>query len=41
MVIEDVIPHSPHATIFPTRDMSMDEFKKLFNLIHWLYGGKK
>ncbi|PIT61201.1 RHS repeat domain-containing protein [Snodgrassella alvi] len=42
---KDVIHDSPHAsghaTIFPTRDMSMDEFKKLFNSIPWEYGGKK
>ncbi|TYW74520.1 hypothetical protein FCG29_024095, partial [Escherichia coli] len=41
----DVIPGSPHAaghaTIYPTRDMSMTEFQRLFDSIPWEYGGKK
>ncbi|RYC39743.1 RHS repeat-associated core domain-containing protein [Pectobacterium zantedeschiae] len=41
---KDVIPGSPHAaghaTIYPTRDMSMTEFQNLFDSIHWQYGGK-
>ncbi|MBI0431963.1 hypothetical protein [Pectobacterium parmentieri] len=41
---KDVIPDSPHAaghaTIYPTRDMSMTEFQNLFDSIHWQYGGK-
>lgn len=42
----DVFPDSPHArghyTIYPTREMTVDEFNDLFeNKIEWTYGGKK
>ncbi|RKH68732.1 RHS repeat-associated core domain-containing protein [Corallococcus aberystwythensis] len=41
----DVLPGSPHPpthfTIFPTRDMSADEFSKLFSELPWEYVGKK
>ncbi|WP_370577459.1 RHS repeat-associated core domain-containing protein [Snodgrassella alvi] len=30
-----------HATIYPTRDMSMDEFKELFDSLPWKHGGNK
>ena len=34
--------HGPgHATIYPTRDMSIDEFKELFDSLPWTYAGKK
>ena len=41
----DVITGSPrargHATIYPTRDMSIDEFKELFDSLPWKYVGYK
>ena len=41
----DVITNSPrargHATIYPTRDMSIDEFKELFDSLPWEYVGYK
>ena len=30
-----------HATIYPTRDMLMDEFKELFDSLPWKHGGNK
>lgn len=42
---KDVIPNSPHGkghhTIFPTIDMTVDEFNSLFQSLPWQYGGKK
>lgn len=28
-----------HGTIFPTRDMTVDEFNTLYNSLLWFYGG--
>ena len=30
-----------HVTIYPTRDMLMDEFKELFDSLPWKHGGNK
>ena len=41
----DVFTGSPrgpgHATVYPTRDMSIDEFQDLFNSLPWKRAGKK
>ncbi len=41
----DVIPNSPHPpthhTIYPTKNMTLEEFTGLFNSLPWQYGGKK
>ena len=41
----DVVPNSPHGvghhTIFPTREMTVNEFNELFKSLPWQYGGKK
>lgn len=29
-----------HHTIYPTRDMSFDEFSRLYQSLPWQYGGK-
>jgi len=29
-----------HSTIYPTKDMTVDEFNDLFNSLPWEYGGK-
>ena len=29
-----------HSTVYPTRDMTPDEFNDLFNSLPWEYGGK-
>ncbi|GMB65897.1 hypothetical protein [Pectobacterium parmentieri] len=29
-----------HSTVYPTRDMTPDEFNDLFNSLPWGYGGK-
>ena len=41
----DVIPDSPHGvghyTIFPTKEMTVNEFNELYKSLPWQYGGKK
>ena len=34
--------HAPgHHTIYPTKEMTVEEFNKLFKSLPWKYGGKK